>query len=170
MFQEKDPRILIRLVRANHQSRVVADNLINPDLYLAQSSLASGLFAPQACRRHIDCKTPYAHQAYMGWLEEQSRQRRAKIEVPYGDQRLVKPRCSQIFLRKNAQTAPRHFESMSDAYLKAVQLHITVKSASQRLEHPPFENRTCVRQHHAARDNRNRNSQNGSRNSPAPDS
>ena len=93
-------------------------------------------FVPLVGWRYVDRESANFHLGDVSGLEEQSQQRRPKMELANSDQWLLVPGGPLIVLRKNAQATPGHFESTSDAYLQGIQLYVAVESGAQRLYNP----------------------------------
>ena len=168
MLELEDARILVGLVGADNQLRVIADDLINLDFDLVAVVLVFDRLRALRRWRHVDCETANIHLTHVSWFEEQSNGRGAKLELLDGDEWLVIVVRVLIALGKNAQAVARDFESVDDADLQVIELDFAVESGAKGFDDATLEDGTGVREDDLNDDDQNDKCEDGRRNPPPP--
>src|SRR5271156_373427 len=77
------------------------------------------------------------------------------------NQRFRCPRRNHLILRKDPQPATRDLKPLQQRNVEVIQFHPAIEACTQRLNHPPFQNRRGPTHHHLPhrRSNHNRHQQ-----------
>ncbi len=122
--------ILVWLVRANHQSGIVAHDLIHDDLDLALMPGLCRVLLPHRFRRDIDLQALHVHRAYVRRLQKQANQAGMKFELPHREQRILRPSSHHIVRSEYPQPLSCDRQTFDERYLQVVQLHVAVEAGA----------------------------------------
>ena len=97
--------ILVRLVGANHQPGIVADELVHDDLDLALMPGLGRVLLPDGFGRDVDYQALHMHRTHVRGLQEQTHQPGMKLELLHHDERILCARGDHI-VRERRSAAP----------------------------------------------------------------
>jgi hypothetical protein len=169
VLQHEDLRIFIGLVRADHQPRIVTDDLVHYDLDFAFFGGWVRILLPLRLWWNADHQPLHVHRAYARGFKKQTEQPGMKFELLNGDDRLLSPRGHHIIWSIYPQTASRDGETFHERHLQVIQFYPAVEAGAEGLDHSALKNWLRLFDHHFA--NRQQHNDCGERDPghPSPD-